>query len=156
MNVRIKLLHPDAKMPIKKHDSDFCYDVYACSDAEPVTDEEGNVIPDVYRYHTGLSFEIERAKEVPSKVKFAIDARPRSSIYKTGLVLSNSVGTIDEDYRGEMQMIFYHVNPRLPIYKKGDRICQIKIGCTYDLHFIEVNELSDTDRAQGGFGSTGK
>lgn len=158
MKVKIKKLHPDAKLPVKKYGSDFCYDVYACSDAEPVKDDEGNVIPDVYRYHTGLAFQIERETNTGawSEVQYAIDARPRSSIYKTGLMLSNAVATIDEHYNGEVQAVFYHVRPDLPLYKKGDRIFQIKLGYTETLDFEEVEELSETDRGTGGFGSTGK
>lgn len=156
MKVKIKRLHPDAKLPVKKYASDFCYDLYACSDAEPVTDDDGNVIPDVYRYHTGLAFEVVRTYKDWDKYQFSIDVRPRSSIYKTGLVLSNCTGTVDEAYRGEVQAVFYHVNKALPIYRKGDRICQIKLGYSETLDFEETDDLTPTDRGTGGYGSTGK
>lgn len=158
MRIKIKKLHPDAKMPVKKHKDDFCYDIYACSDAEEVKDDNGNVIPHVYRYHTGLAFEIceEEFKEINKADVLSIDIRPRSSIYKTGLVLSNCTGTVDSSYRGEVQMVFYHVIPSLPKYIKGDRIGQIKIGISTSMEFEWTDVLSDTDRGTGGYGSTGR
>ena len=82
--------------------------------------------------------------------------RPRSSICKTGMILSNSIGTIDYGYRGEITAVFYHVIPSLPIYKVGDRIAQIHIDITAKLDFVEVDELSQTERSDGGYGSTGR
>lgn len=159
MKIKIKKLHPDAKMPVKKHKDDFCYDIYACSDAEEVKDDNGNVIPHVYRYHTGLAFEIdgeEHREALDNGGSLSIDIRPRSSIYKTGLVLSNCTGTVDSSYRGEVQAVFYHVIPSLPKYIKGDRIGQIKIGISTNIEFEWTDTLSDTERGTGGYGSTGR
>lgn len=86
---------------------------------------------------------------------FDIDIRPRSSVWKTGLVLSNSIGTIDEGYTGEISAVFYHVVPTLPIYKVGDRVAQMKIGFTLPVDFEVVEELNETERKAGGYGSTG-
>ena len=86
----------------------------------------------------------------------SIDARPRSSIWKTGMILSNCEGTIDELYRGECAAIFYHLLPNMPKYEVGDKICQIKLGFTVPIQFVEVDELSETARGEDGFGSTGK
>ena len=91
-------------------------------------------------------------------LKFDIDLRPRSSVWKTGMVLSNSVGTVDESYTGEVSAVFYHVMPNMPNmpkYEIGDRIAQCKIGFTLPIDFVEVEELNDTARANGGYGSTG-
>lgn len=82
--------------------------------------------------------------------------RPRSSVWKTGMVLSNCVGTVDEQYRGEVAVIFYHVLPDMPKYNVGDRVAQICLGKTENIEFEEVDELSETVRGTGGFGSTGK
>ena len=87
---------------------------------------------------------------------FDIDIRPRSSVWKTGLVLSNSIGTVDEGYTGEISAVFYHVVPTLPIYKVGDRIAQMKIGFTLPAKFEIVEELNETERKAGGYGSTGQ
>ena len=88
--IKVKLLHSDAKLPIRFNETDACYDVYATS---------REVIGDG-RIKYGLGF----AMELPPNTQ--IDCRPRSSIHKTGLILSNSIGTIDEDYRGEWGAYF--------------------------------------------------
>jgi dUTP pyrophosphatase len=85
---------------------------------------------------------------------------PRSSIRKTHLQLSNSVGVIDSGYRGELQATFKKVqgisNNALDNYKVGDRIMQIMIIPHPPIQFEEVDELNNTERGEGGFGSTGK
>lgn len=139
----------ESQFPFKKYDEDFCYDVVATSFTE--------IAPNVYKYGIGMAFQINRGAEYAiSPTKLSIDFRPRSSVWKTGMVLSNSVGTIDETYTGEVSAIFYHIFPDMPICKVGERIGQIKIGTTMPIEFIEVDELSQTMRGAGGFGSTGK
>ena len=161
MKVRIKKTNEKAVVPYKTHAEDFCYDVVATSEEE--------VAPNVWKYGIGLAFEIDGKRwlkviEYPMQERFrllaeavfSIDFRPRSSIWKTGMVLSNSVGTIDDLYRGEVSAVFYHVFPNMPRYKVGDRIGQIKLGFTLPMEFEEVDELSDTERGEGGYGSTGR
>ena len=164
MLVRFKRLHPDAVVPFKKYPEDFCYDVVATS--------EEQIAPNVWKYGIGLAFEIqgkpddlvvedEFGKEllrIPQGRDWnvSIDLRPRSSIYKTGMVLSNAVGTVDDLYRGEVSAIFYHVFTEMPRYRVGDRIGQIKLGITLPIEFEEVNELGQTARGDGGYGSTGR
>jgi dUTP pyrophosphatase len=94
---------------------------------------------------------------------------PRSSIRKTGLQLSNSVGVIDSGYRGELQATFtkvfgsdgmydeMKVKEMQPneFYKVGDRVVQIMIIPYPSIEFEETDKLSDTERGDGGFGSTG-
>lgn len=139
----------ESQFPFKKYDEDFCYDVVATSCTE--------IAPNVYKYGIGLAFQIERVGGLAvAPMKLSIDLRPRSSVWRTGMVLSNSVGTIDETYTGEVSAIFYHLFPDMPIYKVGERIGQIKIGLTYPIKFVEVDELNGTMRGAGGFGSTGK
>jgi dUTP pyrophosphatase len=82
---------------------------------------------------------------------------PRSSIRKYELILSNSVGVIDSGYRGELQATFKKENGLDSLaYKVGDRIAQIMIIPHPEIEFEEVDDLSDTERGDGGFGSTGK
>lgn len=175
MKVKIKKIEKSAQIPRKARDGDFCYDVYATSERE--------VSPNVWEYGIGLAFEIDRSASGyqdigvlqlkdriknklfggPAKlmlsspdVNLSLDFRPRSSIWKTGMILSNCAGTIDEMYRGEVKAYFYHVLPNMPRYKIGDRIGQIKLGITLEMKFQETEELRmDTDRGTGGFGSTG-
>lgn len=161
MKVKVKFKNDEAKrlyleasenktiFPFKKHSSDFCYDAVAVSCEE--------IAPNVYKYGLGISVQIIRDKnDEGASLSLSIDVRPRSSVYKTGMVLSNSVGTIDEDYTGEISVIMYHVLPDMPKYDVGDRICQLKIGITSQMEFIEVDSLDNTVRGDGGYGSTGK
>lgn len=174
MEVKIKKLHKDAVIPKKAYPSDFCYDVVAVSEEE--------VAPNVWKYGLGLAFQIERGHEIlirdkglgyvgaltkevelnteidirKSPINLSIDFRPRSSVWKTGMVLSNCEGTIDENYINEVSAVFYHVMPNMPRYKIGDRIGQIKIGVTFPIDFVEVDELEKRDRGMNGWGSTGK
>lgn len=177
MKVKIKKLDPNAKIPTQAHDKDFCYDVYAVS--------RKRVKWRTWEYRIGLAFEIVRDIEnigeisarpytsYPFKeaevnrwlkinfkdynIKLDLDFRPRSSVYKTGLVLSNCVGTLDELYRGEVKAYFYSCNIFGKKYKVGDRIGQIKLGFTLPIEFEEVPELDiNTERGIGGFGSTGR
>lgn len=88
---------------------------------------------------------------------FGFSIRPRSSVWKTGMVLSNCIGTIDEGYTGEISAVFYHVMPNMERYHVGDRIAQLHFDRTDKyLDFIEVDELDETERGDGGYGSTGK
>lgn len=174
MKVKVKKISDKAVLPCKKYDEDFCYDVVATSCEE--------VAPNVYKYGIGLAFQIERGiEEIESRVRFvmdgdteagiiasrqidmwrsplklSIDMRPRSSIWETGMILSNCEGTIDEIFTGGVSAIFYHIMPNMPKYEVGDRIGQIKIGVTFPIEFIEVEELDKTARGDGGYGSTGR
>lgn len=149
MKVKIKKLHKDAIVPFKTYKNDFCYDVIATSCEE--------IAPNVYRYGTGLAFQIERNENEKDFTKIiSIDFRCRSSVWKTGMVLSNSCGTIDEAYTGEVMAVFYHVLPTMPKYNIGDKIGQIKIGFTCPIEFCVVDELNGTERGCNGYGSTGK
>ena len=144
MKVRIKKLNDNAVMPKKAHATDFGYDVVATSREE--------IAPNVWKYGIGLAFELE-----PTSMSYniAISFRPRSSIYKTGLVLSNCIGTIDKDYRGEVSAIFYKVAEG-EIYEVGDRIGQIHLSLEGLMEFEWADSLSESDRGTGGYGSTGR
>lgn len=165
MKVRFKKLRDNAKLPTKAHDDDFCYDVYACDCEE--------VAPGVYKYPLGFALQIDENERVsfPEGVPhltretcinfshraiLSIDFRPRSSIWKTGMVLCNSCGTVDRGYTGEVCAFFYHIMPNMPRYQPGERVAQMKIGFTLPIQFEVVDELEETERGDGGFGSTGQ
>ena len=149
MHVKIKKLHPDARIPEKTYEADFCYDCYAVSEEE--------VAPNVWRYGLGFAMEIDDIYEqLDPECLIGVTARPRSSIWKTGMILSNAPGTIDEIYRGQLYAVFYHVMTDMPRYKVGDKICQIHLSVTTKMEFREVDKLSETERGSNGFGSTGK
>lgn len=148
MIVRFKKTNPNAVLPFKKYASDFCYDCVATS--------REKICPGVYKYGLGFALQIIRDENVSPDTRIAFDIRPRSSIYKTGMILSNSVGTVDENYTNEISAVFYHVNKYLPPYEVGDRVCQLAIHTAPDITFVEVDELDATDRGLNGFGSTGR
>ena len=147
MKVKLMKLRSEARIPVKAHEGDFCYDVWAVSEQE--------IAPHVWKYGLGFALQIDREGVSNHRQRYDIDLRPRSSVWEHGMVLSNSVGTVDEGYRGEISMIFYHVLPEMPRYKVGDKIGQIHIGGTVDMNFVEVSSLEESERGAGGFGSTG-
>lgn len=149
MKVKVKILNENAVIPFKFYEDDFCYDVVATSEEE--------IAPNVWKYGIGLAFEITRESIFKDcEKKFSIDMRPRSSVWKTGMVLSNCEGTIDETYRGEVSAVFYHVMKDMPRYRVGDKIGQIKIGTAWPIEFEVVEKLSQTERGNGAYGSTGR
>lgn len=141
MKIKIKL-QPGAKLPRKAHSRDACFDVYATSMKDL---EDG-------RIEYGLGIHLQ--PEFPAQgIQF--DLRPRSSIHKTGLILSNCIGTGDEGYTGEYKAVFYNVIPSLPNYKVGDRILQLQVTQAVYTEFDVVDELEDTERGENGYGSSG-
>lgn len=139
LDVRIKRLHPNAVIPMYAKQGDAGMDLVATE----ILNETDTQIS----YGTGI------AVEIPTGYVGLVF--PRSSVRKTGLQLSNSVGVIDSGYRGEIQATFNKVNSVLPSYEVGDRICQITILPYPSINFKEVDQLTDTERGSGGFGSTG-
>ncbi len=141
MKVKIKKLHSDAVIPTYAKSGDAGMDLVA-------TKIISNTTFDV-TYGTDIALEIPEG--------FVGLVFPRSSIRKYELILSNSVGVIDSGYRGEIQATFKKENGLDSLaYKVGDRICQIMIIPHPTIELNEVNELSNTERGEGGFGSTGK
>jgi dUTP pyrophosphatase len=147
LKVKVKKTNERATIPFKTYREDFCYDVNAVSCEE--------IAPNVYKYGIGLAFEIEHPSELEGYC-LSLDLRPRSSVWKTGMVLSSCEGTIDELYRGEASAVFYHLLTNMPRYQIGDKIGQIKLGVTLPMQFTEVDKLSDSARGSNGYGSTGK
>ena len=180
MKVKIKKLVENAVIPYKTYNEDFCYDVVATSEEQvaPNVWKYGiGLAFQIERDEVYLGKEIINAASWvdnegnqcetnvlkpllfnfnSSPIKLSIDLRPRSSVWKTGMSLSNCEGTIDELYRGEASAVFYHLMTDMPRYKVGDRIGQIKLGFTLPIEFEFVEELNKTERNSGGYGSTGK
>lgn len=141
MIVKIKKLDPKAVTPAYSKAGDAAMDLTAITIAKVDRDEFGYM-----EYGTGLAFEIP---EGHVGLLF-----PRSSISNSGLILTNSVGVIDSGYRGEVKFRFKHI-PDTAYYKPGDRVGQIIIMPYPQIELQEVDELSSSERAEGGFGSTG-
>jgi dUTP pyrophosphatase len=142
MQVKIKKLHVDAVIPAYSKPGDAGMDLTAVSATQ---DQYGNVV-----YGTGL------AVEIPAGYVGLIF--PRSSNSKTDLYLTNHVGVVDSGYRGEIMFKFRPINGLLnaKVFQVGDRVGQLIILPYPSIEFDEADELSDSDRGDGGFGSTGK
>ena len=141
MKVRIKKLNELAVIPTYAKDGDAGMDVIATS---IISDT-----PTQITYGLGIALEIPKG--------FVGLVFPRSSIRKTDLSLTNCVGVIDSGYRGELQATFRkHKGVASTTYTVGDRVAQIMIIPHPPIEFEEADELSDTERGEGGFGSTGK
>jgi dUTP pyrophosphatase len=143
MKVRIKKLNENAVIPSYAKDGDAGMDLVATSIISNTSTQ--------ITYGIGLALEIPKG--------FVGLIFPRSSVRKTRLMLSNCVGVVDSGYRGELQATFNKINNDSVSendYTVGDRIAQIMIIPHPDVQFEEADELSDTERGEGGFGSTGK
>lgn len=98
---------------------------------------------------TGIKMEIPMGYEV--------QVRPRSGLaIKHGITLVNTPGTIDSDYRGEIKIILINLSKERYTINPGERIGQLVLQKVYKMQLESVNELSETERADGGFGHTGK
>lgn len=141
MKVKIKKLHPDAVIPKYAKEGDAGMDLTITREIENTTFSVS--------YGFGISLEIPEG--------FVGYVFPRSSVRNTELILSNSVGVIDSGYRGELQATFKKTNGLDSFkYKVGDRGAQLIIMPIPYVEFQEVEELSSTERGEGGFGSSGK
>ena len=141
VQVRVKRLTPDAKIPKAAKTGDVAFDLYSVIDYEIKRGER-------YAVPTGI------AVEIPSGYEGQV--RPRSGLaLKEGITVLNTPGTIDSGYRGEVKTIMINHSDASFQITKGMRISQLAIRPVPEVSFIEVKELSDTDRGEGGFGSTG-
>ncbi len=143
-NVNIKKLVPNAIIPTYGSDFSAGADLYACID-NPIVIE-----PNETKFiNTGISIEI------PVGYVGLIYARSGLSC-KKGLAPANKVGVIDADYRGEIMIALHNHSKQPRLIEPKKRIAQIVITPYITANFCEVNELNDTKRGEGGFGSTGK
>lgn len=141
MNLRIKKLDGLAKLPTKGSKGSACYDVYSTK-RHLLSPNEALAV------HTGLAFEVPEG--------YLLETRPRSGLAKRGLIILNSPGTLDSDYRGELLIIVKNISGSNLLVDRGDRVAQVRLEALVDMEFEEVEELSETERGEGGFGSTGK
>ena len=141
MKVKIKKLSSDAIIPKYAKASDAGLDLVATSIVSGT--------PTQITYGLGISLEIPDG--------FVGLVFPRSSIRNYDLALTNSVGVIDSGYRGELQATFQKTKGlESKVYEVGERVVQIIIIPHPSIEFQEVEELTTTERGEGGFGSTGK
>lgn len=142
-NVPIKKLNPEATLPTYGSEYAAGADLYACID-EAVSFEPG----ETKLIKTGL------AMELPVGYAGLIYARSGLAS-KKGLAPANKVGVIDADYRGEVMVALHNHSTVTTFIEPKERIAQLVIAPYLTAHFEETDELSDTVRGEGGFGSTG-
>lgn len=146
--VKVKVWREDntVKLPTYAHEDDACMDVYVHSIEYK---DDGRTI-----YHTGLHFNLPKDYEM--------EIRPRSSITKTFSIMQNTPGCLDEGYRGELLIVHRQIDDQhnsCSEYGVGDRVAQIIIRRRERIIWNEVKNLEDlgeTSRGNGGYGSTGK
>lgn len=147
MNIKVKRMNKEAKLPTRGSEKAAAYDVYACLPDKnaPVT-----IMP----HQTML---IGTGLRMAPPEGFYVGVYARSGLSsKEGLRPANCVGVIDEDYRGEYLVAVHNDSEVTRSVRHGDRIAQILLQKRYDMDFEEVDELDTTGRGVGGFGSTGK
>ena len=144
VKVLVKKLNSIAKLPSYKTDGASGMDLMACIE-KPINLEPGKscLIP------TGLS--------VAFSEKYEIQIRPRSGLAaKNNISVLNTPGTIDSDYRGELKIILFNHSNENFIINNNDRVAQMVLTPVVKMELEEINELPNSNRGDGGFGSTGK
>lgn len=137
----VKLLNDSAKMPTYGSEGAACFDLYA-SDSLGINPGRSKVVP------TGVAFEI------PADHVMLVFSRSGHG-YKHGVRLANCVGVIDSDYRGEVVAKLHNDGADGFSVNIGDRVAQAMLLPVSRFELVQVDELSETDRGAGGFGSTG-
>lgn len=145
MNIKVKKLRENARLPFRATCASAGADLFACIDEKIVLKAgERTLVP------TGIAIEIPSGN-------YGGFVFPRSSVAsKFGVSLSNCVGVIDSDYRGEVKIAVINHGNESFVIENGDRIAQLVIMPVENAFFSEADELSETKRGEGGFGSTGK
>ena len=144
VKVLIKKLDPNVKLPEYKSDGASGMDLLAfIKETINIKPKTSSLIP------TGLSVAFSK--------NYEIQIRPRSGLAaKKNISVLNTPGTIDSDYRGEIKIIIYNHGNTEFVINNGDRIAQMILSPVLKIDFEETNDLPETIRGEGGFGSTGK
>lgn len=138
-----KLKHFKGNLPEYKSEGASGFDIRACIEKDILLKPNERVL-----IPSGLSFDIPPG--------FELQSRPRSGLaLKQGLTVLNSPGTIDSDYRGEVKTLIFNTSKEIVRIKDQDRVAQLVLCPVFKANFIEWDNLSETKRGSGGFGSTG-
>jgi dUTP pyrophosphatase len=141
ITLKLKKLNNKAKIPRFATEGSGCFDLSTCED---IAITNGQLV----RVHTGL------AAEVPQG--YVLEIYPRSGLAGRGIIIPNSPGQVDSDYRGEIIVNLYGLFvKRIEAFGMGSRIAQAKLVKTVPTNIKVVSHLSETKRGEGGFGSTG-
>ena len=145
IQVSVKKLREDARLPFSGSEHSAGYDLYAC------TGREMNVIAP----HTSVMIGTGLACAIPEGYFGALFARSGLAA-KEGLRPANCVGVLDSDYRGEIMIALHNDSDQERCVKDGERIAQLVVMPYLAVSFSQTDELDETQRGEGGFGHTGK
>ncbi len=144
MNIKVKKLKPDATVPTMGSKFAAGADLYSAEDADVIIE------PSETKFiGTGL------AMEIPEGYVGLVYARSGLAC-KRGLAPANKVGVVDSDYRGEIKVALHNHGKEAQTVEKGERIAQMVIAPYLSVNYEEADALSETERGEGGFGSTGR
>jgi dUTP pyrophosphatase len=142
VNLPVRLLHPAAQLPRRAHPGDAGADLFSVEEV---------IIPAGERRDVGTGI----ALAIPSG--YAGFVQPRSGLaFRRGIMVVNSPGLIDAGYRGEVRVALYNSGREPFTVAVGERIAQLVIQKVEEAEFLATDELPDTSRGQGGFGSSGR
>lgn len=144
MNIKIKKLNENAKIPFRATEGSAGSDLFACIENDIIIRPDQRIL-----IPTGIAIELDDNN-------CGAFMFPRSSVsFKSGVSLANCVGVVDSDYRGEIKIPLINHSDTDFIIHNGDRIAQMVIMPVIIPVFTEIDELNNTKRGEGGFGSTG-
>lgn len=141
MKVNFKLLSEKAMLPAYSREGDACMDIRS-NEKTVIKAKSFGIVG------TGVACEVPHGFELQLRARSGLAA-------KKGIGLVNGIGTIDENYRGEIKAVLFNFGEEDFAIEIGDRIAQICFFKTTQVQPVEVNELSETNRGEGGFGSSG-
>lgn len=156
MELRIKRLHPDAVLPVRKKANDSGLDLAAYLPNGPVTLSPGESAP----FATGIAIELPPWDTFdtdggPKVFGYEAHVRSRSGLTRQGIVACGGLGTVDNGYRGEVGITLFNHSFKYHVIRHGDRIAQLVVCPVAYPAVVEVEALSETERGADGFGSTG-
>lgn len=144
LNVKVKRVHPAAKLPVYGSAGAAAADVHTISNVSVAINPGCAVV-----FDTGLQFEVPEGHE--------LKAYSRSGHgFKSGIRLSNCTGILDSDYRGNLMVKLHNDSDTVYMVEPFERVCQIQIRKAPQHRFVEADDLSDSVRGAAGFGSTGR
>ncbi|AKJ28792.1 dUTP diphosphatase [Caldimonas brevitalea] len=158
LTIKVKRLHPDAVLPKHQTAGAACFDLAAVAVHEDAPDFE---ITDVLSFSRCIcpgervTFHVGFSVEPPPGYALKVYSRSGHGAHH-GIVLANGTGVIDPDYRGPLKVCLQNNGSEPFLVKKGDRIAQAMLERVHPVELVEVDELTETARGAGGFGSTGQ
>jgi len=148
MNIKVKRIHENAVMPVFAHPTDTGFDLFTVESTVVYPNKKAIV-------KTGLVFDLPYGWGIQVRNKSGITIKGVPNELGGNVDIDVYIGTIDSAYRGEVGIMVKNVSDEILIIPAGTKLAQGVLEKVYQCTFEEVNDISETDRGQGGFGSTG-